>query len=56
MFARPSFLADIVQPSASENISCAIAFGVRSACPGSRVLMNHAFSANRHASRKNGLR
>ena len=31
MLARPSFLADIVQPSARENISCAIAFGVRSA-------------------------
>ena len=31
MFARPSFLADIVQPSASENISCAMAFGRPSA-------------------------
>ena len=28
MFARPSFLADIVQPSASENISRAISRGV----------------------------
>ena len=40
MLARPSFLADMVQPSASENISCAIAFGVRPAWPASRVLMN----------------
>ena len=55
MFARPSFFADIVQPSASENISRAISLGVRSACPASRCLMNHAFSAKRHASRKNGL-
>ncbi len=56
MFASPSFFADIVQPSASENISCAIAFGVRSCWPASRSLMKYAFSANRHASRKNGLR
>ena len=55
MFASPSFLADIVQPSASENISCAIAFGVRPPWPASRVLMNHAFSAKRHASRNSGL-
>ncbi len=55
MFARPSFFADIVQPSASENISCAIAFGVRSACPASRCLMNQEFSANRQASRKKGF-
>ena len=55
MLARPSFLADIVQPSARENISCAISFGVRSACPGSRSLMNQAFSAKRQASRMNGL-
>ncbi|MBS1265020.1 MAG: hypothetical protein MAG471_00848 [Acidimicrobiaceae bacterium] len=54
MLARPSFLADMVQPSASENISCAISFGVLSAYPSSRVLMNQAFSANRQASRKNG--
>ena len=27
MLAKPSFLADMVQPSASENISCAICFG-----------------------------
>jgi len=38
MLARPSFLADIVQPSASENISWAIDFGVRSAKPSSRTL------------------
>ena len=39
MFARPSFFADIVHPSARENISCAISFGVRCACPFSRSLM-----------------
>ena len=39
MLARPSFLADIVQPSASENISRAISFGVRADWPGSRCLM-----------------
>jgi hypothetical protein len=38
MLARPSFLADIVHPSASENISCAICFGVLSAWPASRRL------------------
>ena len=27
MFAMPSFLADMVQPSPSANISCAICFG-----------------------------
>ncbi len=31
MLARPSFLADMVQPSASENISRAISSGVWSA-------------------------
>ena len=36
MLARPSFLADIVQPSASENISRAISRGVRPDWPGSR--------------------
>ncbi len=56
MFASPSFFADIVQPSARPNISRAMSFGDRSACPSSRCLMNHAFSAKRHASRKNGLR
>src|SRR3972149_1700670 len=49
MLAMPSFFALIVQPSASANSSCAIASGVRSAYPSSRVLMNHAFSANRRA-------
>jgi len=39
MFASPSFFADIVHPSARENISCAISFGVRCACPFSRSLM-----------------
>ncbi len=55
MLARPSFLADIVHPSASENISSAIWRGDRSAYPSSRSLMNQAFSANRQASRKNGM-
>ena len=40
MLASPSFLADIVQPSASEKISRAISSGERPACPSSRVLMN----------------
>ncbi len=55
MFAMPSFLALIVQPSAYENISRAISSGVFSAYPGSRVLMNQAFSANRQASMMNGI-
>ncbi len=55
MFASPSFLADIVQPSAREKTSWAISFGVRSAWPGSRSLMNQAFSAKRQASMMNGL-
>jgi hypothetical protein len=54
MLARPSFLADIVIPSASEAISRTISTTLRSAWPGSRVLMNQAFSANRQASRKRG--
>ena len=33
MLARPSFFADIVQPSASENISRAMSFGERCDCP-----------------------
>ena len=56
MLARPSFFADIVQPSARRNISCAMRFGVQSANSASRCLMNHAFSAKRQASRMNGLR
>ena len=55
MLARPSFLADIVHPSASENISRAISFGVRPAWPSSRTLMKYAFSAKRQASRKKGF-
>ena len=39
MFASPSFLALIVQPSAWENISRAISSGVLSAYPRSRFLM-----------------
>ncbi len=55
MLASPSFLADIVHPSASENISGAISRGVRVGVAPSRILMNQAFSANRQASRKNGM-
>ena len=51
----PSFLADIVIPSASEPISWTISVTDRCACPGSRSLMNHAFSANRQPSRNSGL-
>ena len=55
MFAMPSFFALIVQPSENRNISCAISSGDMSAYPASRVLMNHAFSAKRQASMKNGM-
>jgi hypothetical protein len=51
IFASPSFFAEKVAPSASENISCAIDSTVRAANPVSRVLMKYAFSAKRHASR-----
>ena len=51
MFERPSFFADIVHPSASRNISCAMSRGARPACPGSRSRISHAFSAKRQASR-----
>ncbi|MND03223.1 hypothetical protein D3C83_229470 [compost metagenome] len=51
MLAIPSFLADIVAPSASANMSRAISRGERFSCPFSRVRMNQAFSANRQASR-----
>ena len=54
MLARPSFLAEKVAPSASENISLAISRTRRPDCPGSRCWMNQAFSANRHASRNRG--
>ena len=50
MLERPSFLADMVQPSAYENSSRAMSMGDRSSKPGSRNRMNHAFSAKRHAS------
>ena len=56
MFASPSFLALIVMPSASDAISRTMSGMDRSAWPGSRVLMNQAFSANRQASRKSGSR
>ena len=41
-------------PSASDAISRAMSGTVRPSCPGSRVLMNHAFSAKRQASRNSG--
>jgi hypothetical protein len=54
MFDSPSFFADIMHPSTKENISRAISKGERSWYPSSRVFMNHAFSANRQASKKIG--
>ena len=55
MLASPSFFALIVIPSASDAISRTMSVIARSACPGSRVLMNQAFSANRQASMKSGM-
>ena len=54
MLASPSFLALIVMPSARAAMSWTMSTTERSAWPGSRVLMNHAFSANRQASRNSG--
>ena len=54
MFASGSFFALIVMPSARAAISRTMSATPRSPCPGSRERMNHAFSANRHASRNNG--
>ena len=54
MFARPSFFALMVQPSASEKTSRTISPTGRSPCPASRCLMNQAFSANRQASMMSG--
>jgi hypothetical protein len=51
MLASGSFLADMVIPSASADISRTMSGTGTSAYPGSRVLMNQAFSANRQASR-----
>ncbi len=50
MFARPSFLALMVQPSAWLKISRTISATVLCPCPFSRCLMNQAFSAKRQAS------
>ena len=55
MLTMPSFLALMRQPSARRNISWAMLSGVRSCMPGSRSLMNMAFSANRQTSRIRGL-
>ncbi len=55
MFTRPSFLALMVHPSASPNISWAMRFTGTSAKPGSRIFTNMAFSAKRQASRMSGL-
>jgi hypothetical protein len=54
MLASGSFFALIVMPSARLAISRTMSGISRSAWPGSRSLMNHAFSANRHASRNSG--
>ena len=47
MFTEASFLALISATSASASCARAISATERSACPGSRSLMNHAFSAKR---------
>jgi hypothetical protein len=52
MFTNPSFLALIVVPSASWNISWAIARALRCPCPGSRSLIRYAFSAKRQSSNR----
>ena len=54
MLTRPSFLALMIAPSAASNCSRATAPTGRPRWPGSRSLMNHAFSAKRQASRKKG--
>jgi hypothetical protein len=43
MFTEASFLALISATSASASCARAISATERSACPGSRSLMNHAF-------------
>ena len=54
MLASGSFFALIVIPSASEAISRTMSATSRPAWPSSRSRMNHAFSANRQASRNSG--
>ncbi len=54
MFASGSFLALIVIPSARQAISRTMSATSRPSWPSSRSRMNHAFSANRQASRKSG--
>ena len=56
MLTMASFFALIVKPSQSSNISCAIAWSVRSCSAGSSRRMRYEFSAKRHASRKRGPR
>jgi hypothetical protein len=53
--AEHSFVAEIVMPSASAAICRTMSATGTAAYPGSRVLMNQAFSAKRHASRNSGL-
>ncbi len=55
MLAKASFLALMVMPSAAANTSRTMSVTGRAAWPGSRHLMNHAFSAKRQASMKSGL-
>ena len=55
MLPKASFFIDIMAPSQRLNVSRAISRGVRWSCPGSRTLMNQAFSAKRAASRKSGM-
>ncbi len=54
MLASPSFLALIVQPSASANISRTMLGTERPDWPTSRCLISHAFSAKRQASMNSG--
>ena len=54
MFAIGSFFALIVIPSASEAISRTMSGTDVPPYPGSRSVMNQAFSANRQASRNSG--
>ena len=55
ILAKASFFALMVMPSATANMSRTMSFTLRSACPGSRHLMNQAFSAKRQPSMISGL-
>ena len=56
MFTRPSFFADIVQPSPYLKSSRAMSKIDASAYAGSRSLMKKQFSAKRQASKNRGIR